>query len=57
MAAIYRGDRRAMSYGSHRIVTTAHDDVINVLRRGTPMVNGVHAGDGRSATSPVRTDE
>jgi hypothetical protein len=55
--AIYHGDRRAMSYGGYWAVTMAHDDAINVLRRGAPMVNGVHAGDGRSATSLVRTDE
>jgi hypothetical protein len=54
---IYRGDHRAMSYGGHWAVTTAHDDAINVLRRGATTVNGVHAGDGRSATSPARVDE
>ena len=54
---INRGDRRARSYGGHWAVTTAHDDAINVLRHGAPTVNGEHAGDGRSATSPVRTDE
>jgi hypothetical protein len=53
---IYRGDRRARSYGDHWAVTMAHDDVRNVLRCGAP-VNGVHADDGRLATSPVRTDE
>jgi hypothetical protein len=54
---IYRGDRKARSYGGHWAVTMAHDDARNVLRRGAPTVNGVHAGDGHSATSPVRTDE
>jgi hypothetical protein len=54
---IYRGDHRAMSYGDHWAVTTARDDAINVLRRGATMVNGVHAGDGRSATSPARVHE
>jgi hypothetical protein len=38
-------------------VTMARDDTINVLRRGATMVNGVHAGDGRSATSPARVNE
>jgi hypothetical protein len=35
----------------------ARDDAINVLRRGATTVSGVHAGDGRSATSPARVDE
>jgi hypothetical protein len=39
------------------MVTTAHDDAINVLRHGALTANGEHAGDDRSATSPVRTDE
>jgi hypothetical protein len=56
-ATIYHGDRRARSYDGHWAVTMAHDDAINVLRRGAPTVNGVHAGDGRSATSPARADE
>jgi hypothetical protein len=46
-----------LSYGGYWMVTMAHDDAIDVLRRGAPTVNGEHAGDGRSATSPVRTDE
>jgi hypothetical protein len=54
---INRGGRRARSYGGHWAVTTTHDDARNVLRHGTPTVNGVHAGDGRSAMSLVRTDE
>jgi hypothetical protein len=54
---INRGGRRARSYGGHWAVTTAHDDARNVLRRGAPMVNGVHTVDGRSATSPVRMNE
>jgi hypothetical protein len=39
------------------MVTMAHADAINVLRRGSLTVNGEHAGDGRSATMPVRTNE
>jgi hypothetical protein len=39
------------------MVTTAHTDVINFLRRGVLTVNGEHAGDCRTATSPVCTDE
>jgi hypothetical protein len=54
---IYRGDRSAMGYGGHWAVTTAHDDPINFLRHGAPMMNGVHVGDGRLAMSPVRADE
>jgi hypothetical protein len=54
---IYRGDHKAMSYGGHYAVTTARDDAINVLRRGATTVNGVHASDGHSATSPARVDE
>jgi hypothetical protein len=39
------------------MVTTAHTDAINVLRRGALTVNGERAGDDLSAMSPVRTDE
>jgi hypothetical protein len=46
-----------LNYDGHWMVTTAHTDAINFLRRGTLTVNGEHAGDSRSATSPVCTDE
>jgi hypothetical protein len=46
-----------LNYDGYWMVTTAHTDMINVLRRGALTVNGEHAGDGRSAMSPVRTDE
>jgi hypothetical protein len=46
-----------LSYDGYWMVTMAHDDAINILRRGAPMMNGEHAGDGRSTTSPVQTDE
>jgi hypothetical protein len=45
-----------LSYNGYWMVTTTHDDAINDLRCGTPMVNGKHAGDGRSVTSPVSTN-
>jgi hypothetical protein len=43
-----------MSYGGYWAVTTARDDVVNGLRRGTTTVNGAYSGDGRSATSPAQ---
>jgi hypothetical protein len=46
-----------LNYGDHWMVTTAHTDAINFLRRGALMVNGEHAGDSHSATSPVCTNE
>jgi hypothetical protein len=46
-----------LNYDCHWMVTTAHTDAINFLRRGVLTVNGEHAGDCRSATSPVCTDE
>jgi hypothetical protein len=42
-----------LNYGGHWIVTTAHTDAINFLRRGALSVNGEHAGDSRPAMSPV----
>jgi hypothetical protein len=56
-AAIYRGNRRATELGGHWMVTSAHTDAIILLRRGVHPVNGEHAGDCRSATSSVCTDE
>jgi hypothetical protein len=46
-----------LNYDGYWMVTTAHTDAINFLRRGALTVNGEHAGDSRSATSPVCTDE
>jgi hypothetical protein len=46
-----------LNYGGYWMVTTAHTDAINVLRRGALTVNGERAGDDLSAMSPVRTDE
>jgi hypothetical protein len=46
-----------LNYSGHWMVTTAHTDAINFLRRGVLTVNGKHAGDCRTATSPVCTDE
>jgi hypothetical protein len=46
-----------LNYGGHWMVTTAHADAINFLWRGALTVNSEHAGDSRSATSPVRMTE
>jgi hypothetical protein len=46
-----------LNYDGHWMVTTTHTDTINFLRRGALTVNGEHAGDSRSATSPVRITE
>jgi hypothetical protein len=46
-----------LNYDGHWMVTTAPTDAINFLKRGTLTVNGEHAGDSRSATSPVCPDE
>jgi hypothetical protein len=46
-----------LNYDGHWMVTTAHIDAINFLRRGILTVNGEHVGDCRSATLPVCTDE
>jgi hypothetical protein len=46
-----------LNYDGHWMVTMAHTNAINFLRRGALTVNGEHAGDSRSATSPVCTDE
>jgi hypothetical protein len=46
-----------LNYGGHWMVTTAHTDAINFLRRDVLTMNGKHAGDCRTATSPVCTDE
>jgi hypothetical protein len=46
-----------LNYDGHWMVTSAHTDVINLLRRGVHPVNGEHVGDCRSATSSVCTDE
>jgi hypothetical protein len=46
-----------LNYDGHWMVTTAHTDAINFLRRGVLTVNGENAGDCRTATSLVCTDE
>jgi hypothetical protein len=46
-----------LNYGGHWMVTSAHTDAINLLRCGVHSMNSEHAGDCRSATSSVCTDE
>jgi hypothetical protein len=46
-----------LNYNGHWMVTTAHTDAINFLRCGVLTVNGEHASDCRSPTSPVCTDK
>jgi hypothetical protein len=47
----YRGSHRLRSYCGHWWAITAGNDVVKGSRRGAIMVNGVHLGDNRSATS------
>jgi hypothetical protein len=51
--ASYRGGHWLMSYGGHYCVLTAGNNMVKGSRHGAIAANGVHLGDGRSATSPT----
>jgi hypothetical protein len=49
----YHGSHRLRSYDGHWWAITAGNDVVKGSWHGAIIVNGVHPGDGRSATSPT----